>query len=167
MEYKNNGIPKETDENDESASNTPLKTPKTISSVIKSLKKVEDILEPVITSGEILCNCFTCGHPVCAPMSTDNLTKQGSTLDTSSIAAYQQKVRTLSRTYILRTSTLLRTYTLLRPYTVTYLHHPIFNTLIYKLFIFLNIALKIYVRYECYDTRSTTHFSFVDIIIYD
>jgi hypothetical protein len=108
MEYKNNGIPKETDENDESASNTQLKTPKTISSVIKSLKKVEEVLEPVITSGEILCNCFTCGHPVCAPMSTDDLTKQGSTLDTSSIAAYQQKVRTLSRTYILRTYTLLR-----------------------------------------------------------
>jgi hypothetical protein len=103
MEYKNNGIPKEIDENDESASNTPLKTPKTISSVIKSLKKVEEVSEPVITSGEILCNCFTCGHPVCAPMSTDDLTKQGSTLDKSSIAAYQQKVRTLSRTYILRT----------------------------------------------------------------
>ena len=108
MEYKNNGIPKETDENDETASNTTLiKAPKTISSVIKSLKKVEDVSEPVISSGEILCNCFTCGHPVCAPMSTDNLTKQGSTLDTSSIAAYQQKVRTLSRAL---SRTLTRTY---------------------------------------------------------
>jgi hypothetical protein len=158
MEYKNNGIPKETDENDESASNTPLKTPKTISSVIKSLKKVEEVLEPVITSGQILCNCFTCGHPVCAPMSTDNLTKQGSTLDTSSIAAYQQKVRTLSRTYTLRTYTLLRIYTQLRTYSITYLHRPIFNKLAYKLFVFLHFTLTNYIRYECYDFRTTSHF---------
>ena len=95
MEYKNNGIPKEIVENEESASNsTPSKNPKTISSAIKLIKKVEEVTEVVITSGSILCHCFTCGHPVCAPMSTDYLTKQGSTLETSSISAYQQKVST-------------------------------------------------------------------------
>lgn len=103
MEYKNNGILKEIIENDELASNsnltTQLKTSKTISSAIRLIKKVEEDNEDIIiSSGAILCNCFTCGHPVCAPMSTDNLTKQGSTLDTSSISAYQQKVSTLART---------------------------------------------------------------------
>lgn len=109
MEYKNNGIPKEIIENGELASNStstttstptiPIKTSKTISSAIKLIKKVEEENEDIIiTSGTILCNCFTCGHPVCAPMSTDNLTKQGSSLDTSSISAYQQKVSTLART---------------------------------------------------------------------
>ena len=103
MEYKNNGIPKELIENDELASNSnstiPIKTSKTISSAIKLIKKVDEENEDIIiTSGTILCNCFTCGHPVCAPMSTDNLTKQGSSLDTSSISAYQQKVSTLART---------------------------------------------------------------------
>ena len=84
MEYRNNG---------EGTDDQIEKIEDEIPTNMKIKKKVEE--EPVklnIQSGTILCNCFTCGKPVCAPMSFKDLSNQGSTLDDKTVTAYKQKV---------------------------------------------------------------------------
>jgi hypothetical protein len=104
MEFKNNGDEKENEtEKDnlteigggqslKSKSNSNSKNTKS-NDTDKSKKLIKE--EPMIInikSGQILCNCFTCGHAVCAPMSVEDLTAGESSLEASAITAYRQKV---------------------------------------------------------------------------
>ena len=84
MEYKNDG---------EGTEAEIEKLEEQIPPNMKLKKKVEEVAAKLnIQSGTILCNCFTCGQPVCAPMSCSDLSNQGSTLDAKTVTAYKQKV---------------------------------------------------------------------------
>jgi hypothetical protein len=108
MEFKNNGQEKENEtekdnltetegekplnSNPKSKSNSNSKNTKTNDND-KSKKVIkEEPMDIHIQSGQILCNCFTCGHAVCAPMSVEDLTAGESSLEASAITAYRQKV---------------------------------------------------------------------------
>jgi hypothetical protein len=108
MEFKNNGQGKENEtekdnltetegekplnSNPKSKSNSNSKNTKTNDND-KSKKVIkEEPMDIHIQSGQILCNCFTCGHAVCAPMSVEDLTAGESSLEASAITAYRQKV---------------------------------------------------------------------------
>ena len=98
MELKNNGQEKEKEtekENDSEIEGVKVLNSKNtkVNDNVKSKKTVkEEPIELIIQSGQILCNCFTCGHAVCAPMSVEDLTVGESSLDASAMTAYRQKV---------------------------------------------------------------------------
>ena len=64
---------------------------------IEDKTKIDETLDLEIPSGTILCNCFTCGSPVCSPMNWKDLSTEGSSLGPDTMTAYQQKVRIIDK----------------------------------------------------------------------
>ena len=92
MEYKNDGKEKEKETEAGKSIDSNSKNTKTNENSKSKKTLPEEIVDLNIPSGQILCNCFTCGHAVCAPMSVEDLTVGESSLDASAMTAYRQKV---------------------------------------------------------------------------
>ena len=80
-------VPEDKNETKKNGIKTDLKKKK-----IEDKIKVDETLDLEIPSGTILCNCFTCGSPVCSPMNWKDLNTEGSSLGPDAMKAYQQKV---------------------------------------------------------------------------